>query len=153
MSFGRGGWRRSNYFYPTRKIFMKQNCLDIFLIELTQTDKRDNRGVIVESYASKSRNRYLEEICSFVIVFTRLSLMRRQWSDLDICGAGDIPAPGNRWNTHIMSLTNRAADRTHGASRKYFRISKLAPVSLTPLTNTNMKDCVMNLHKASIVYL
>ena len=57
---------------------MKQNCLDIFLIELTQTDKRDNRGVIVESYASKSRNRYLEEICSFVIVFTRLSLMRRQ---------------------------------------------------------------------------
>ena len=44
VSLGRGGWRRSNYFYPTRKIFMKQKCLNIFLIELRQTDSRDTTG-------------------------------------------------------------------------------------------------------------
>ena len=39
-------------------------------------------------------------------------------------------------NTHIMSLTNRAADRTHWAKRKYFRIYKLAAhISLQHKTN------------------
>ena len=150
----RGGCRRWNYFHPTRKIFMKEKCPDIFLLEPKQRDRQrvDTAGNCKDLGSQKifRKNRYLEKIAP-LLLFSQDSHWwggGGRWWDWDICGpagAGEIPPPGNRNTTHIMSLTNRATDRRHGASRKYFRISKLAPLSSLRLNKTqtgrNGKDC------------